>query len=62
MSNSIVLKISRAINSNLRTLKIDTIVEFAGDELETIQDWIDIAKESLEELNIRLESIKEYHE
>lgn len=44
-----------------RNKSIDFIVEFAGDEIETINDALKIARMTNEELKEDIKSIKEYY-
>lgn len=45
----------------IRERLVDIIIEYAGDEFETINDALEIAKETEDELLNRLESILEYY-
>ena len=46
---------------NLREEIIDTILEYAGDEFETKEDLINLAKEPIESLVRRLIDLIEYY-
>ena len=47
--------------TSIREHLIDAIIELSGDELETEQDLIKLAKESEEELVYRIVYIAEYY-
>lgn len=43
-----------------RILKVQTILKYAGDEFESNDDLIDLAKDTDEQLNVRLNDIANY--
>ena len=61
-NKKIISELNKAINSESRKEKVQAIFEHSGDELEDLNDWIEIAKEEIYELDIRLLNIKEYYE
>ena len=45
----------------LREQMVDLILDFAGDEIESVQDAIQLAIETEEELLVRLRNLIEYY-
>ena len=60
-TENIIKEIDQAIASDSRKPKIQAIYIFAGDELEDNSDWMEIASEETEQLNKRLQDIKDYY-
>jgi hypothetical protein len=58
----IISDLNKAINSESRKEKVQAIFVHAGDELEDVADWIEIAGEELSELNERLQNIINYYQ
>lgn len=47
-------------NETLRELLIENIIDMAGDEFETRQDWIKLAKKSNKELVLEIVNLAKY--
>lgn len=56
-----IIDISFAMAEGGRRIMIHTILETSGEELENIDDWVEVAKETDVQLRFRLHNILQYY-